>query len=41
MEIKDLLLVDCLACLGFGGRPCLKQSLGVVGSACYAVLCVC
>lgn len=27
MEMKDLLLADCLACTGFGGRACLKQSL--------------
>lgn len=27
MEMKDLLLADYLACTGFGGRACLKQSL--------------
>lgn len=27
MEMKDLLLADCLACTGFGGRACLRQSL--------------
>lgn len=26
MEMKDLLLADCLVHTGFGGRACLKQS---------------
>lgn len=41
MEMKDLLLADCLACTGFGGRACLKQSLRITGSAGYAAVCVC
>lgn len=40
MEMKDLLLAGCLVHTGFGGRACLKQSLGITGTAGYAAVCV-